>query len=66
MLDRLSIALGGRTVIPLFFPIVSKLLQNDEEWKHHFCAALSISIIAEGIAKKLYPHLLDVLKYVWS
>ena len=65
-LNRLSLALGGRTLVPQAFPIINKLLSDADNWKHLYCAAMAISIIGEGSAKTLSPHLSDILKYVPS
>lgn len=63
-LNRLSLALGGRTLVPQIFPIINKLLTDTDNWKHLYCAAMAISIIGEGSVKTLSPHLSDILKYV--
>jgi hypothetical protein len=63
-LNRLSLALGGRTIVPQFFPLVNKLLENKEDWKHRYCAAMGISIIGEGSVKTLLPHLSDILNNI--
>lgn len=63
-LNRLSLALGGRTIVPQFFPLVNKLLENKEDWRHRYCAAMGISIIGEGSVKTLLPHLSDILNNI--
>lgn len=62
-LNRLSIALGGRTIVPQFSPMVTKLLENKQDWKHRYCGAMGLSIVGEGSVKTLKPHLSDILKY---
>lgn len=61
-LNRLALALGGRTIVPQLFPIATKLLENKEDWRHRYCASMAISIVGEGCVKTLRPHLSDVLK----
>jgi hypothetical protein len=63
-LNRLALCLGGRTVVPILFPIVNKLLANQQDWKQRYCAVMGISIIGEGCKKTLMPHLSDLLKNI--
>lgn len=54
-LDRLSIALGGNTIIP----VVSELLPSylaAPEWQKHHAALITLAQIAEGCSKVLAEH----------
>jgi len=51
-LDRISIAVGGKTLVPLLFSAVPTLM-GASDWKHRHTALLAISIVGEG-CKKIY------------
>lgn len=65
-LDRLSIALGGKTIVPIIFNIIPGFLA-DQDWKQRHTALMCISIIGEGCSKTITPILgqivTNVVKY---
>lgn len=61
VLDRLALALGGKTMVPVLFGMLSQLLTNSD-WKHRHAALMAISVVGEGCNKYLTPHLKQVLE----
>jgi hypothetical protein len=62
-LDRLALALGGKSLVPVLFAIIPSLFSNTD-WKHRHTALMSISIVGEGCSKYLLPNLTEIVKYV--
>lgn len=62
-LDRLAIALGGQTIVPIIVNMINQLLASPD-WRHRHAAMMSISIIGEGCEATLRPHLRDVINLV--
>ncbi|XP_047940572.1 importin-5-like [Salvia hispanica] len=62
-LDRLSIALGGNTIVP----VASELFQayfSAPEWEKHHAALIALAQIAEGCSKVMVKNLEPVVKMV--
>ncbi len=51
-LDRLSIAAGGKTVVPVIAPLVQSLL-TDADWRKRHAGLIILSQVAEGCSKVL-------------
>jgi hypothetical protein len=62
-LDRLAIAVGGKTLIPALFEHVPKMIAG-QDWKQRYSALIALSVVGEGCAKFLTPHLVQVLTCV--
>eukprot|EP01087_Luapelamoeba_hula_P021903 TRINITY_DN773_c0_g1_i1.p1 TRINITY_DN773_c0_g1~~TRINITY_DN773_c0_g1_i1.p1 ORF type:complete len:1105 (+),score=203.93 TRINITY_DN773_c0_g1_i1:1361-4675(+) len=59
-LDRLALALGGKTIAPILFQLVPSMLSH-QDWKHRHTGLMAISLVGEGCERFLTPHLKDVL-----
>jgi hypothetical protein len=62
-LDRLALSLGGKTLIPILFDMIPKLLQAPE-WKHRFTGLTAISLVGEGCHRFLVSHLESVINMI--
>jgi len=62
-IDRLALALGGKTIIPVLFAHVGNLLKH-QDWRQRHTALMAISNVGEGCEKFLTPHLGDVLNMI--
>ncbi|PRP88441.1 hypothetical protein PROFUN_03158 [Planoprotostelium fungivorum] len=62
-LDRFSLAMGGPALMPIFWRILPTLLSSTE-WQQRHTGLMIISIISEGCAKSMKPHLPDIVKQV--
>ena len=62
-LDRLALALGGKTLTPVLFQLIPGLLGN-ENWKQRHTGLMAISLTGEGCERFLQDHLEKVLKLV--
>lgn len=62
-LDRLALSLGGKTLIPILFGMIPKLLQSTE-WTQRFTGLTSISLVGEGCHRFLVPHLDNVITMI--
>jgi len=62
-LDRLSIGLGGKQLVPVLFSLVPQLL-NNPDWRHRHTALMSLSIIGEGCEKYLTSNLPEIVKTI--
>ena len=52
--------LGGKTVIPYVFSVISSMIQNPD-WKHRHAALMTISAIGEGCHKQMEKELDKIL-----
>lgn len=61
-LDRVAIALGGKTVLPIAFEpsCIPAFLQNPD-WRYRHAALMTISQIGEGCQKQMRDKLQDVV-----
>ena len=55
-LDRISLALGGNTIVPLASTMLPALMQ-DSDWKKRHAALICLSQIAEGCVKVLTKNI---------
>jgi hypothetical protein len=55
-LDRISLALGGNTIVPLASTMLPALMQ-DADWKKRHAALICLSQIAEGCVKVLTKNI---------
>jgi hypothetical protein len=62
-LDRLALAIGGKTLVPLLFQSLPGLMSSPE-WTHRHTALMAICIIGEGCEKILRPNLPDIIKNI--
>ncbi|KAF0993233.1 hypothetical protein HZS_798 [Henneguya salminicola] len=62
-LDRLTCALGGKTMFPLIMDKVPSLLSS-KIWQHRCAALITLSCIAEGCIKIMKPHLSKIVEVV--
>lgn len=60
-LDRLAIALGGKTVLPVVEATIPSYLSNTESWQHRHAALLAISQVGEGCQRQIEEKLGDVI-----
>lgn len=54
-LDRIALALGGKTLVPLASTLLPPLLQ-DADWRKRHAALITLSQIAEGCVKAFTSH----------
>ena len=62
-LDRLSIALHGKTLVPVIFGRLNYMLSN-ADWRARHAAMTAITVSAEGCASALKPHVAETLRNV--
>ena len=62
-LDRISVALGGRSVWPTFARALGELMHS-ADWRARRAGLLGLSLIGEGCRKVLAPQIKDVIKGV--
>ncbi|KAL6068524.1 Importin-5 [Balamuthia mandrillaris] len=62
-MDRLALALGGKTLTPILFNLIPSLLSH-EDWKHRHTGLMAISLVGEGCSRFLKPHLGEVLDLI--
>eukprot|EP00741_Cyanophora_paradoxa_P006672 tig00001030_g6453.t1 len=58
--DRLAIALGGKTILPVAFSIIPGHLTH-QDWRFRHAALMAISQIGEGCQKQIEGHLGQVV-----
>ncbi|CAA7395378.1 unnamed protein product [Spirodela intermedia] len=64
-LDRLSIALGGNTIVPVASELLPAYLAAPE-WQKHHAALITLAQIAEGCSKVMIRNLEQVVSMVLS
>ncbi|CAN8300728.1 unnamed protein product [Cochlearia groenlandica] len=64
-LDRLAIALGGNTIVPVAYQQFSAYLASSEWQKHHACL-IALAQIAEGCSKVMIKNLEQVVSMILS
>ncbi|CAA7399284.1 unnamed protein product [Spirodela intermedia] len=62
-LDRLSIALGGNTIVPVASEVLPAFL-SAPEWQKHHAALITLAQIAEGCSKVMIKNLEQVVSMV--
>ncbi|KAJ3084297.1 hypothetical protein HK102_000705 [Quaeritorhiza haematococci] len=62
-MDRLARALGGKTVLPVAFSIIPRLL-GSADWQHRHAGLMTISAIGEGCAAIMEAELDKVISLV--
>ena len=62
-LDRLAIALGGKTVVPVLFERIQVLIKS-ENWKHRHAALMAISQSGEGCEAEMRAMLEQIITMV--
>lgn len=60
-LDRIAIALGGKSVLPVAEAVIGPYLQNTNSWQHRHAALLAISQIGEGCQRQIEEKLGSVI-----
>ena len=55
-LDRLSLSLGGKTIVPLASSLLPQLLSS-QDWKQRHAALICLAQIAEGCAKVMQKNM---------
>lgn len=63
-LDRLSLAMGGETVVPVIFQYLPSMLDDQNSWQSRAAALTAIAAIAEGCREKMQLSLTDVMDKV--
>ncbi|KAJ3373733.1 hypothetical protein HDU84_000973, partial [Entophlyctis sp. JEL0112] len=61
--DRLSIALGGKSMLSIAFTVIPKLL-GSPEWQNRHAGLLAISVMGEGCRDVMMDSLKDVVELV--
>ncbi|XP_021714948.1 importin-5-like [Chenopodium quinoa] len=64
-LDRLAIALGGNSIVPVASQLLPAYL-SAPEWQKHHAALIALAQIAEGCAKVMVKNLEEVVNMVLS
>ncbi|KJE88836.1 hypothetical protein CAOG_00415 [Capsaspora owczarzaki ATCC 30864] len=62
-LDRIAVALGGKTLISAVLAPISQMLQS-QDWRHRLGALMAISAIGEGAHGVLKQYLPEILTQV--
>lgn len=65
-LDRIAIALGGKTVLPIAEACIPPFLTNEASWQHRHAALLAISQIGEGCQRQIEAKLGQVIAMALS
>ena len=55
-MDRLSLSLGGKTIVPLASSLLPQLLSS-QDWKQRHAALICLAQIAEGCAKVMQKNM---------
>lgn len=63
-LDRISMDLGGESLVPHFFTLIPQLL-GSPDWKHKYAALRALASVAEGCMDSLEDQLDSVLSLIW-
>ncbi|KAK4532167.1 hypothetical protein CCYA_CCYA11G3024 [Cyanidiococcus yangmingshanensis] len=63
-LDRIAIALGGKTVLPVASRWIQEFLQRGDDWRFRHAAIMTINQIGEGCEKQMERQLGDVIELV--
>ena len=63
VMDRLACALGGKTMLPASFAVVTQLLQSPD-WRRRHAALMTISCIGEGCMKTMQKELGKIVALV--
>ena len=59
-LDRVAIAIGGKTMVPVLFERISELIKSTE-WKHRHAALMAISQSGEGCQAQMARQLEQIV-----
>ena len=62
-LDRLAIAMGGKTMVPVLFERIQVLIKS-ADWKHRHAALMAISQSGEGCEKQMAQNLSQILNMI--
>ena len=62
-LDRLAIALGGKTMVPVLFEQIQRLIQSPD-WKQRHAALMAISQSGEGCEKQMSSNLQQIVTMI--
>ncbi|TPX44882.1 hypothetical protein SeLEV6574_g04238 [Synchytrium endobioticum] len=62
-MDRLARYLGGKTIVPVTFGLIPKMISS-QDWQKRYAALMAISAIGEGCEKIINPELPNVLSLV--
>ncbi|KAJ3075622.1 hypothetical protein HDU98_007434 [Podochytrium sp. JEL0797] len=62
-IDRLSIALGGKTMLTIAFTLIPKLL-GSPDWKQRHAGLLAVSVMGEGCRDQMVDSLKEVTDLV--
>lgn len=65
-LDRIAIALGGKSVLPIAEVAIPPYLNNESSWQHRHAALLAISQIGEGCQRQIEEKLGQVISMALS
>lgn len=65
-LDRIAIALGGKSVLPVAEACIPPYLNNETTWQHRHAALLAISQIGEGCQRQIEAKLGQVIAMALS
>ena len=63
-IDRIALALGGKTVLPAASQLVQQFLQQGDDWRYRHAAVMTINQIGEGCRKQMESQLGEVLNLV--
>ena len=62
-LDRLAIAMGGKTMVPVLFEKIQQLIKS-ADWKHRHAALMAIIQSGEGCEKQMAQNLEQILRMI--
>jgi NAD(P)-dependent dehydrogenase (short-subunit alcohol dehydrogenase family) len=62
-LDRLAIAMGGKTMVPVLFEQIQQLIKS-ADWKHRHAALMAISQSGEGCEKQMASNLEQIIRMI--
>lgn len=61
--DKLSLSLGGKILMPHIFEPIQRLIQSSE-WTHVHAAIMALSLIAEGSKKQFIQNVHDIVSLI--
>ncbi|KAF1771391.1 hypothetical protein GCK72_003217 [Caenorhabditis remanei] len=62
-IDRVACCINGKTMLPVFLPLVEKLLTNDD-WKMKHAALRAFSAVGEGCQRSMEPHIEQIMVHI--
>ncbi|CAI2308084.1 unnamed protein product [Caenorhabditis sp. 36 PRJEB53466] len=62
-IDRVACCINGKVMLPVFLPLVEKLLTSDD-WKMKHAALRAFSAVGEGCQRSMEPHIEQIMVHI--